>query len=68
VNASSRVTVDEIAADLSLGRLRIYAMLEQHIIPNIRVGRTYLVTRHAYEEWKRTCGTAQSVPGGLHVH
>ncbi len=58
---SSRVTVDEIAHDLNLGRVRVYEMLNQHIIPNIRVGRSYLITRHAYEEWKKTCGVPHPV-------
>lgn len=54
---TSRVTVDEICRDLELGRTRVYELLEAKVIPNLRLGRTWLVTRHAYEEWKKTCGS-----------
>jgi excisionase family DNA binding protein len=64
---SSRVTVEEICRDLHLGRVLVYEMLEQKIIPNIRVGRNYIVSRYAYEEWKKTLGMAKPVAsiGGL---
>jgi excisionase family DNA binding protein len=55
-DASSRITVSEIAQRLDIGRLTVYAMLEQHIIPSLRLGRRWIVTRHAYEHWERTCG------------
>lgn len=57
----SRVTVEEITSDLGLGRVRVYQMLDLKIIPNIKVGQRYLVTRHAYEEWKKTCGLAAPI-------
>ena len=53
---SGRISVLEIAKRLDIGRLAVYAMLEQKIIPAIRVGRRWIVTRHAYEQWERTCG------------
>ena len=31
-------------------------MLEQNIIPGIRLGRRWIVTRQAYQYWARTCG------------
>jgi hypothetical protein len=31
-------------------------LLEQGIIPGIRLGRRWIITRHAYEHWERTCG------------
>ena len=52
----SRMDVHEIARRLNIGRLAVYAMLEQGILPGIRVGRRWIITRHAYEEWERTCG------------
>jgi excisionase family DNA binding protein len=58
---SNRMTIPEIAARLSVGRLAVYAMLEQGIIPGVRLGRRWIVTRHAFENWERTCG----VPTGL---
>jgi len=53
----SRITVPEIARRLDIGRCAVYGMLEQGILPGIRLGRRWIVTRHAYEQWERTCGT-----------
>jgi excisionase family DNA binding protein len=52
----TRMTVPEIADRLDIGRLAVYAMLEQGKIPGIRLGRRWIITRHAYEQWERTCG------------
>ena len=54
---SSRISVPEISSRLGIGRLAAYTMLEQGIIPGIRLGRRWIITRHAYEQWERTCGT-----------
>jgi excisionase family DNA binding protein len=51
-----RMSVLEIAARLNIGRLAVYAMLEQQILPGIRLGRRWIITRYAYEQWERTCG------------
>ena len=53
---SARMTVPEVAHRLGLGRQAVYTMLELGIIPNIRLGRRWIITRHAYEQWERTCG------------
>jgi len=53
---SSRISVLEIARRLSIGRLAVYSMLEQGIIPGLRLGRRWIITRHAYLTWERTCG------------
>jgi len=53
---AGRISVPEIASRLGIGRLTVYAMLEQEIIPAIRLGRRWIITRHAYEQWERTCG------------
>ena len=52
-----RMSVSEIAHLLDIGRMAVYAMLERRIIPGVRVGRRWIVTRHAYEQWERNCGT-----------
>jgi excisionase family DNA binding protein len=52
----SRMSVEEIARRLDIGRLAVYSMLEQGLIPGIRLGRRWIITRHAYEQWERTCG------------
>jgi excisionase family DNA binding protein len=54
---SHRISVPEIAQRLRIGRMAVYAMLEQGIIPGIRLGRRWIVTRHAYLAWERTCGS-----------
>jgi len=51
-----RITVLEIARRLNIGRQAVYAMLKQGVIPALRIGRRWIVTRHAYEQWERTCG------------
>jgi len=56
MNPRARMTVDEIARRLDIGRAAVYTMLEQGIIPAIRLGRRWIVTRHAFENWERTCG------------
>jgi excisionase family DNA binding protein len=53
---SSRISVLEIARRLNIGRLAIYSMLEQGIIPGLRLGRRWIITRQAYMTWESTCG------------
>jgi len=53
---TSRMTIPEISTRLSLGRGTIYAMLEAGLLPGIRIGRRWIVTRFALDEWERTCG------------
>jgi excisionase family DNA binding protein len=55
-DASARITVQEIARRLTIGRIAVYKMLEQRILPGVRVGRRWIITRRAYEQWERTCG------------
>jgi excisionase family DNA binding protein len=57
---SARITVPEISKRLDIGRLTVYAMLEQGIIPGIRLHRRWIITRHAYQQWERTCGMRAS--------
>jgi excisionase family DNA binding protein len=53
---SSRISVPEIAQRLAIGRVAVYSLLEQGAMPGIRLGRRWIITRHAYEQWERTCG------------
>ena len=53
---SGRITVPEIARRLNIGRQAVYAMLKQGVIPGLRIGRRWIVTRHAYETFEHTCG------------
>jgi excisionase family DNA binding protein len=54
--SGSRISVPEIASRLSLGRMAVYQLLERRTIPAIRLGRRWIVTRYAYEQWEKTCG------------
>ena len=54
---SSRMSVPEIARRLQIGRVAVYSMLEEGTMPGIRLGRRWIITRHAYEQWER--------PGGM---
>jgi excisionase family DNA binding protein len=60
----ARLTPQDIAQRLHVGTRTIYGLLEQGILPGIRIGQRWLITRHAYEEWERTCGmrSAPDVP------
>ena len=53
---SSRISVLEIARRLNIGRLAVYSILEQGIIPGLRLGRRWIITRQAYLSWESTCG------------
>jgi len=53
---SARISVLEIARRLNIGRVAVYSMLEQGIIPGVRLGRRWIITRHAYLAWERKCG------------
>jgi excisionase family DNA binding protein len=54
---SARISIPEIARRLDIGRQAVYALLERGVLPGIRLGRRWIITRHAYEAWERTCGT-----------
>jgi hypothetical protein len=34
----------------------VSAMPAHRMIPGIRLGRRWIITRHAYLRWERTCG------------
>jgi len=54
---SGRMLEPEVARRLDIGRLAVYAMLEQGILPR-NTGRSAVDHYpHAYEQWERTCGT-----------
>jgi excisionase family DNA binding protein len=63
--STNRMSVEEIAGRLGIGRLAVYAMLERGIMPGIRLGRRWIITRQAYEHWERTCGTRNAALGDV---
>jgi excisionase family DNA binding protein len=54
---NGRITVMEISKRLGIGKMAVYGMLEKGVLPGLRVGRRWIITRQAYEQWERTCGT-----------
>ena len=60
-SSGSRIAVVEIADRLSIGRMAVYQLLENRIIPAVRLGRRWIVTRYAYEQWEKTCGCTSYV-------
>jgi excisionase family DNA binding protein len=52
----SRMTVNEIARRLAIGEMAVYRMLDEKIIPAVRVGKRWVVTRQAFEKWEGSCG------------
>jgi len=56
MNQSERITVEEIAGELSVSVPTIYAMLKKGKIPNIRQGKLYIVSREAVGHRRRIHG------------
>jgi excisionase family DNA binding protein len=59
------MSVEQIAHGLGIGRMAVYAMLEEGLLPGIRVGRRWIITRHAYNQWERTCGVQTGGVGSI---
>jgi excisionase family DNA binding protein len=59
-----RLTPKDVAQRLHIGSRTVYTMLEDGILPGIRIGQRWLITRIAFEQWERTCGlrSAPDVP------
>ena len=51
----------EIARRLNIGRLAVYSMLEQGIIPGLRLGRRWIITRQAYLTWERPAASGRAL-------
>jgi excisionase family DNA binding protein len=61
-----RMTVIRIATRLGVGKMAVYKMLEQGILPGLRIGRRWIITRQAYEQWERTCGLGKPATTASH--
>lgn len=57
------ISVSEISERLDLCEETVYDMLRKHVIPNIRHGHRFIVSRAAYERWEATIG--ESVPAAV---
>ena len=51
----NRISVPEIAGRMNICIQSVYAMLEAGQLPAIRQARRWIISRHAYDEWERTC-------------
>ena len=67
MTSAGRITVEEIAVRLAIGKATVYAMLEKRIIPAIRLGRRWLVTRPSYEQWEQRCGFLDQMGGTMQL-
>ena len=54
LEAATYANVDELAQELGLGRLTVYAALRNGTIPSIRVGKRYILPRAAIAEWLKS--------------
>jgi excisionase family DNA binding protein len=43
--------VGDVAAALGLSKSRVYQLLEDGAIPHVRIGRSVVVPREAWERW-----------------
>jgi excisionase family DNA binding protein len=53
---SARITVEEISRRLGISVKAVYALLERNEIPAIRLGRRWIISKHAYQVWEQTFG------------
>ena len=44
-------TVEDITIMLDYGKSKVYEMLRENIIPNIRAGRKYIIPIKKFDEW-----------------
>lgn len=50
------ITIPEIADRLDVCEETVYEMLKSRVIPSIRPGRRFIISRTAYEKWESTIG------------
>jgi len=50
------ITVPEISERIGICEETIYEMLRSRVIPNIRYGRRFIISRNAFERWEATIG------------
>jgi excisionase family DNA binding protein len=50
------ITVPEMAQRIGVCEPKVRALLRDGVIPNIRHGRLYIVSRYAFERWEQSIG------------
>jgi excisionase family DNA binding protein len=67
------ITIPEIADRLDVCEETVYDLCKRNIIPSIRPGRRFIISRAAYEKWEGTIGQTpldvhhDMFPGGCRV-
>jgi excisionase family DNA binding protein len=56
-------TADWVAGRIGLSRTRVYALIRDHGLPSIHLGRAIRFDEDAVEDWLRHGGTAASPNG-----
>ena len=54
------VTVREISERLGICEETVYDMLRGQVIPNIRYGRRFIISRDAYQRWEASIGETKA--------
>ena len=55
------ITIPEIAERLDVCEETVYDLCKRHVIPSIRPGRRFIISRAAYEKWEATIGEKRFV-------
>jgi excisionase family DNA binding protein len=55
------ITIPEIAARLDVCEETVYDLCKRRIIPSIRPGRRFIISRTAYEKWEATIGEKKTI-------
>ena len=50
------IGIPEMSKIMGVGRDLTYDMLERNIIPNVRPGKRFIVSRHAFDAWWKSAG------------
>jgi excisionase family DNA binding protein len=59
------ISVCEISERLGICEETVYDMVRKHVIPNIRHGHRFIISRAAYERWEATIG--ENIPAAAPV-
>jgi excisionase family DNA binding protein len=59
---STYPSVDALAKELGIGRHACYAGLNRGTIPNIRIGRRFILPKAAISEWLKNAGHKEDTP------
>ena len=55
------ITIPEIADRLDVCEETVYDLCKRHVIPSIRPGRRFIISRAAYEKWEATIGEKKTL-------